>query len=199
MSCNFLRRKLANQAPKKISSRGNAKQNRFESFTSTKARDGSLQFQKPQDACSASLCLFWSSRAFGYASQVACSRSKVREPCSFFGTGGDAMCAENAQVILHCLKVSHRPGKENRTQPSNQTTKNKTNKQNQQTTCQDTTQAGHAEVKQDERGETRGVKLSKTASQCKLRMSRQFKGQAAVLRSVALEARGVNGPCISLS
>ena len=77
--------------------------------------------------------------------------------------------------------------------PTPTKTKHKqTTKQTNNQPGQDATQVGHAEVKQNKRGETRGVKLSKTASQCtlyKMCMSRQFKGQAAVLRSVAVPLR----------
>ena len=97
------------------------------------------------------------------------------------------MCAENGEVIL---KVSHRPGEENQSnQNKTQTKKNKQTKQ----PGQDATQVGHAE--QHERGETRGVKYSKTASQQKLCMSRLFKGQATVLRSVGVPLRTSCGAC----
>ena len=38
------------------------------------------------------------------------SKNTKTEAKRFFCTGGDAMCAENAQVILRYLKVSLRPG-----------------------------------------------------------------------------------------
>ena len=40
------------------------------------------------------------------------------------------MCAENGEVILCCLKVSHRPGEENQSNQNKTQTKKKTNKPN---------------------------------------------------------------------
>ena len=69
----------------------------------------------------------------------------------FFCTGGDAMCAESAQVILCYLKVSHRPGESERQKQPKPKTQTRIQKTETNNLAPDTTQVGHAEVKQIEK------------------------------------------------